>query len=320
MPFVQVFEGPLRPDMFGTGFSVSEARRLMAAVPRDTAAEIVRARNNVAHGHPGSYSSFVSEVKHSLVAGSGAERTSALRALAARAPGTRFAQACTEAAERITAFNRFTAAGDDRIVESAQTVILMLVADVMRVVLDTWRETGGIATLDAQQESLSAGNDRARRVLRAARIPLWVMRALSGVDVENLRLMTAEDLVDRAGLSRPVAPRFSVAGEPSPEALLADAESALRLVRFLAMLRVPPAVWNDFLEGLAGRLEATADTIVSKVGEVPVPPRPCHPPGELVMSEPRVPRAPGAAVPRDRTDRGRSRLHRCGGRRGRSAA
>jgi hypothetical protein len=317
---VQVFEGPLRRETFGAGFSVREARRLMSAVSRDTAAEIVRVRNNVAHGHPGSYSPFVSEVKHSLVAGSGAQRTSALRALAACAPGTAFAQVFTQVAERITAFDRFCAAGDDRTVESARTASLMLVADVMRVVLDTWREAGGIATLDAQQKTLSAGSDRAQRVLRSARIPLWVMRVLSGVDVEDLRLMTAEDLLARAGLSQPVAPRFSAVGEPSSEALLADAESALRLVRFLAMLRVPPAAWNDFLEGVAVRIEATADTTASKVGDVPAPPRPCHPPGELVMSEPRVPRAPGAAVPRDRTDKGRSRLHRCGGRGGRSAA
>jgi hypothetical protein len=101
-----------------------------------------------------------------------------------------------------------------------------------------------------EPETLSAGSDRARRVLRSARIPLWVMRALSGVDVEDPRLMTAEDLVVRAGLSQPVAPRFRAVGEPSPEALLADAESALRVLRVLATLGVPPAAWNDFLEGL----------------------------------------------------------------------
>jgi hypothetical protein len=136
-----------------------------------------------------------------------------------------------------------------------------------------------------------------------------VLAALAGKSSDDLGQMTARELVMLAGHASP-----KVGGRD----LLMEAEAALGLLRTLAVLDVEPGAWNELLSRLAARLEAAEDA--SQVGEFVVPPRPCHPPGELVMAQPQIPRAPGCAVPRRSSDRGRRRLRKCGGRGGRLAA
>jgi hypothetical protein len=292
----------------------------MAAVPRDAAEAIWRMRCNAVHRFPGTSSGLVDDpVRHPLIDGSGVQRAVLLRALAGCAPGTPFAQFCSQAAEQIVALDLVRTGADANSGDAYRMVGLTMVGEVMRFVLQAWNAAGRIDALDAQQDAWCARNHRARRVLRAARIPLWVVSALSGVNSEDVRSMTAETLVERAGLSQAMVRGFD-AEEPSPAALLADAESALRLLRILAALQVEPAAWNSLLEEVAARMEAVADTNATGVGEIPVPPRPCQPPGALILSEPRVPRAPGPVAPRRRIDRDRSRLRHCGGCGGRLAA
>jgi hypothetical protein len=315
---VDLVEGLRRRDAFAAGFSLRETKRLMAAVPLDAAQAIGRMRAHVRYGTTDESPAVAGDqVQHPLIDGSVAQRAALLKVLAGCAPGTQFAQVCRTAAEQLVEFEKTTASGDNNVNNAFRKYAILIIGNIAQFVLQAWGAAGRIDTLAAQQENLSAGNPRARRVLKAARIPLWAVSTLSKVDTEDLRSMTAMELVRRAGLGQPHSTGFVWLGEPSQEILLADAEAALRLMRILATLRLEPTAWNAILEHVAFRLEAYEETCASRVEEVPVPPRPCHPPGGIVLSEPRVPRAPGGAAPRRRIDRDRCQLHRSGRRGGR---
>jgi hypothetical protein len=282
-------------------FSVAEAQRLMAAVPADVADNVWRARCSVLHGH---FDSFGNLGKYPVVHRVPREQARLLRSMARCSQGSRFAEMCRTNADRLmTTADRL--AEKDR-ADEAVTVRALALGMPMEWVLQLWRLADVMGELSARQKTWSKGHHRIARALKSARIPLWVVGALDEFSLDDLRDMTPSDLVSRAGRS---------------ESSLNEAARVLDHLRILALLGVEPTAWNMLLlETLAACLEAAEDVRASYAAKLDVPLRPCRPPGGLLRSEPRVPRAPGCAVPRAVTVQGRRRLHHAGGRGGRLTA
>ncbi len=274
----------------------------MTAVPRTEAAAITDARNRLAH-FAGPVD--LDQVQHPLVTASCEERAELVMSLARLAPGTPFASVCERFAEAIRQLELMDVPA--AWVEHSRKRELMMAGEVMRFVQHAWSLAGQIDDLQAGQDALCGRGPRTQRVLRKARIPLWVVNALKDIDPYDLRSMTAVALLDLADFKDP---ELLHRGERSRDAFLAEAASALQVLRVLTILNVEPAAWNELLERLDARLEAAERPDASRVGEVAVPPRPCRPPGELVLAEPRVPRAPGCVAPRRSIDMGRRRVQR----------
>ncbi|WP_216587994.1 hypothetical protein [Streptomyces brasiliscabiei] len=282
-------------------FSVTEASRLMAAVPEGVADNVWRARCTAMHGHfRDGYDSFS---KHPVVHRAPQKQARLLRSMARCAQGTRFAEMCRTHADHLVVV-------EDKLAEEgrsdeAVTVRALALGMPMEWVVQLWRLVDVMSELRARQKAWGENHHRIARALKSARIPLWVVGALDEISLDDLRSMTPSDLVSRAGL-----------GESS----LDEAARALDRLRALALLGVAPTEWNTLLEVLLAWIKAAADVQASYAAELDVQLRPCRSPGELLRSEPRVPRAPGCAVPRAVTVQGRRRLHRAGGRGGRLTA
>ncbi|AQU70085.1 hypothetical protein BBN63_31820 [Streptomyces niveus] len=213
---------------------------------------------------------------------------------------TRFAEMCLESAAAVLSIEGRLA--DEGRSDEATRVRAVMIGLPMEWVVQVWRFADRMDELRARQKAWGRDNHRIARVLRSAHIPLWAVDALDGISIDGLRVMTPSDLLHLAGRE---------------EVSLAEAAHVLDRLRVLALLGVEPAEWNDLLENLAAQFEAAEGIQVSRVDEVAVPPHPCHPPGALVLAEPRIPRAPGHVVPRRITPQGRRRLHHVGGRGGR---
>ncbi|MFH8737129.1 hypothetical protein [Streptomyces sp. NPDC017964] len=214
-----------------------------------------------------------------------------------------FAEMCLELASGVVA-------AEDRLAElgradEAVDIRALMIGQPMEWVVHVWRLADQMDELRARQKAWGMGHHRIARALKSARIPLWVVSALDGISRDDLRAMTPDDLVSRANLG---------------DVALAEAAQVLDRLRVIALLGIEPTDWKNFLDQLAARLEAAEEFQASRVAEVSIPPRPCHPPGGLLLTEPRVPRAPGRAVPRRITLQGRCRLHQPGGRGGRLTA
>ncbi|MEU4889164.1 hypothetical protein [Streptomyces xinghaiensis] len=278
-------------------FSVAEAQKLMAAVPEGVADHVWRARCAVMHSHFARYDSFA---KHPVVHRGAKEQARLLRSMARCVQGSGFAEMCRTNADLLVA-------AEDRLAEQGRadeaiTVRALTLGMPMEWVVQLWRLADVMSELSARQKAWEQGHHRIARVLRSARIPLWAVAALDEISLDELREMTPSDLISRAGL-----------GESS----LAEAAQVLDRLRVLALLGCEPTAWNILMDTLAACLEAAADVQASHAMERNVPLQPCRSPGGLLRSEPRVPRAPGCAVPRAVTVQGRRRLHQAGGRGGR---
>lgn len=274
-------------------FSVAEAQRLMAAVPQDVADNVWQARCTVMHPHFVRYDSFG---KHPVVHRGPREQARLLRSMARCVQDSRFAEMCRSNAD-------FLVVAEDRLAEAdradeAVTVRALALGMPMEWVVHLWRLADVMSELRARQKAWGKGHHRIARVLRSARIPLWVVGVLDEISLDELREMTPSDLIGRAG---------------GRESSLAEAARVLDRLRVLALLGVEPTAWNMLLDTLAACLEAAADARASYAVERDVPLQPCRSPGGLLRSEPRVPRAPGCAVPRAVTVQGRRRLHQAGG-------
>lgn len=279
---------------------MAEAQRLMAAVPAAVANDVWRARCTVMHSH---FRNLDSVAKHPVVHRTPQQQARLLRSMARCVRDSRFAKMCRDnAALLLVAEDRL--AEEDR-ADEATTVRALTIGMPMEWVVQLWRLADLLSELRARQRAWGEGHHRIARVLRSARIPLWALSALEGISLQDLGAMTPGDLASRAGRS---------------EGSLREAAQVLDRLRALALLGIEPADWDEFLGKLAARLEAAEDKRASRVDEVTVPPHPCHPPGALLLTEPRVPRAPGRAVPRRVTTQGRRRLHHAGGRGGRLTA
>ncbi|WP_128382506.1 hypothetical protein [Streptomyces cavernae] len=281
-------------------FSVTEASRLMAAVPEGVADDVWRARCTAMHGHFGDrFDSFSKHPVHRAPQ----EQARLLRSMARCVQGTRFAEMCRTHADRLVVIQDKLA--EEGRADEAVSVRALALGMPMEWVVQLWRLADVMSELRARQKAWGESHHRIARALKTARIPLWVVGALDEISLDDLRSMTPSDLVSRAGL-----------GESS----LDEAAQALDRLRALALLGVEPTAWNTLLEALVAWIEAAADVQVSYAAELDVQLRPCRSPGELLRSEPRVPRAPGCAVPRAVTVQGRRRLHHAGGRGGRLTA
>lgn len=279
-----------------TSFSVAEAQRLMAAVPATVANDVWRARCTAMHGH---FARFDHIGKQPVVHRPLEEQVRLLRAMARCVQDTTFAEMCLELAAQVVA-------AEDRLTElgrADETVAIrsLMIGQAMEWVVHVWRLADQIDDLRDRQQAWGKGHHRMARVLKSARIPLWVVGVLEDISHDELRTMTPGELVRRAGLGN---------------IRIAEAERVLDRLRALSLLGVDPTDWNELLDQLATCLDADEILPASSVGNVDVPPLPCCPPGGLVLTEPRVPRAPGHAVPRRMTTQGRRLLHqdgRCGG-------
>lgn len=232
-----------------------------------------------------------------------------MRSLERCAPRTRFAEICAAFAERLEKYERTEVLANHA--DAIYQHTLLLVGNAVDHVRQVWRVSDEIESLQAEEAALGGSNHRLMRVLRSAPVPLWVLAVLRDTPRSHILSLTAEQLLELAGLDGPSF-RFK---RVTREDALTEATAVLDLLRILAVLGLEPSSWNEFLRGLAARLEHADHIQASRVEEVPVPPRPCRPPGELVTAAPRVPRAPGHVVPRCSTGRGRTQL-RCLGRRG----
>ncbi|WP_159401659.1 hypothetical protein [Streptomyces sp. NRRL F-5053] len=280
-----------------SSFSVAEAQRLMAAVPADVANDVWRARCTTVHSH---FPRHDHVGKHPVVHRTAEEQARLLRSMARCVQDTRFAEMCRDlATDVVTAEDRLVELGR---ADEATGIRALMIGQPMEWVVQVWRIADLMDELRARQRAWGMSHHRIARVLKSARIPMWVVGALDGIAHDDLRAMTAGELVSRAGLG---------------EVWLEEAARVLDRLRALALLGVEPADWNEFLEKLAARLEVAEASQSSLVEEVAVPPQPCHPPGALLIAEPRVPRAPGHVVPRRPIHRDRGQLHHHGGLGGR---
>ncbi|QKV95980.1 hypothetical protein HUT19_33120 [Streptomyces sp. NA02950] len=282
-------------------FSVTEAMRLMAAVPEGVAVNVWRARCTVMHGHfRDGYDSFS---KHPVVHRAPQEQARLLRSMARCVQDARFAEMCRDHADHlVVAEDRLTEEGKT---DEAITVRALALGMPMEWMVQLWRLADVMSELRARQKAWGENHHRIARALKSARIPLWVVAALDEIPLDDLRSMTPRDLVSRAGRS---------------EGFLTEAARVLDSLRILALLGVEPAAWNTLLDILTACLEAEAEIQASCTAKRDVLPRLCRPPGQLLRAEPRAPRAPGPAIPRSVTVQGRRRLHRAGGCGGRLTA
>ncbi|MET7913839.1 hypothetical protein ABZS98_37580 [Streptomyces avermitilis] len=299
---MQPFGGSRATRVVGlaASFSVAEAQRLMAAVPEGVADNVWRARCTVMHHHFKRHDSFA---KHPVVHKAPHEQARLLRSMARCARGSDFAEMCRTSADVLVET-------EDRLAEKgrtdeAVTVRALTLGTPMEWVVQLWRLADAMSELQARQKDWGKGHHRIARVLRSARIPLWAVGALDGISLDSLSAMTPGDLLSRAGLG---------------ESYLHEAAQVLDRLRVIALLGLEPTAWNMLLDTLAACLEAAADSMASCAEKRDVPLRSCRSPGELLRAEPRVPRAPGCAVPRAVTVQGRRRLHHAGGRGGRLTA
>nr|WP_128862185.1 hypothetical protein [Streptomyces sp. HB202] len=290
-------------------FSLRQARRLMAAVSADTADAIQQARNHVVHHDS------VDLKRYPLADLSLPEQVALLRELVKCAAGSPFADLCEDMAGDLLHFADRASQIPDLPVDMPRMRSLMLTNGAVEFVARLWRLADQLDRLQGEEIALGEEHHRRLRVLKAAEIPLWALSALGSMPEDSLKDLTAEKLL--ALSSQGIAGQALAARDSDQTRLMREAETILTLLRVLAVLGVEPDSWNEFLERLTARVE-TDDTLeASRVVEFAVPPRPCHPPGELVMAEPMVPRAPGHPVPRRSVHRGRSQLHHHGRRRGR---
>lgn len=268
--------------------SVRQARRMMRVLTQADAEAIRRGRNELAHG-----SSRALE-RHPLAAMEPEERAELVLSVSQRLPDGPVAASFRRIAEDIRALgDRHTAAS------------CHLAGMVLEVVWILWRSAERIGDLEAEQQERIRRHPRRMRMLDSAEVPLWVLGALQGMSTADLRTLTPEALLALAGLEDADGP------DRHDGRLLSQARAALRVLRLLALLGVEPPCLNELLALLVVSIRGHDDTSPAVQG-VPVPVRPCHPPGELVLAEPRVPRAPGCAVFRRFIDRDRHQLHRCG--------
>lgn len=272
----------------------------MAAVPAAVVNDIWRARCTVMHSH---FPRHPHGGKHPVVHRAPEEQARLLRSMARCVQDPKFAEMCLELASGVvTAEGRLTELGR---ADEAVDIRALMIGQPIEWVVQVWRLADQMDELRARQRVWAMGHHRIARALKSARIPLWVVGTLDEISRDDLRAMTPGDLVSRANLG---------------DVGLAEAARVLDRLRALVLLGVEPTDWNDFLDQLAVRLEIAEELQASQVAEVSVPPRPCRPPGGLLLTEPRVPRAPGRAVPRRITTQGRCRLHQPGGRGGRPTA
>lgn len=282
-------------------FSVTEAMRLMAAVPEGVADNVWRARCTAMHGH--FRNGFDSFSKHPVVHRAPQEQARLLRSMARCVQDARFAAMCRNHADHlVVAEDRLAEEGR---AEEAVTVRALALGMPMEWVVQLWRLADVMSELRARQKAWGENHHRIARALKSARIPLWAVAALDEIPLDDLRSMTPSDLVSRAGRS---------------EGFLNEAERVLYSLRILALLGVEPAAWNALLDILTACLEAEAEIQASCAAKRDVPPRQCRPPGQLLRAAPCVPRAPGPVIPRSVTAQGRRRLHRAGGCGGRLTA
>ncbi|GAA4552680.1 hypothetical protein [Amycolatopsis samaneae] len=149
-----------------------------------------------------------------------------------------------------------------------------------------------------------AGNHRKRRELLGAMeaLPFTSHEDLLRVSPEHLRRATLKDL---SGLFSADAYMSNV----EMEAIVEDAEAALLMVKFLAILavaarRIFPASLSLLLLFLLISTSFAAGEAAARLVAAPAPVRVTRPPGQLVLAEPRVTRAPGrlASLTADRSE------------------
>lgn len=269
----------------------------MGVLTRADAEAIRHSRNELAHG-----SSKALE-RHPFAAMEPEERAGLVLSVSQRLPDGPVADAFRGIAEDIRVL------GDRHPAASCH-----LAGMVLEVVWVLWRAAEHIGDLEAEQQERIRHHPRRMRMLDSAEVPLWVLSALQGMPMMDLTALTPEALLVLAGREDADGPGCQGDGS------LSQARAALRVLRMLALLGVEPHCLSELLAFLAVSIRGRADTLPSAVQDVPIPVWPCHPPGELVLTEPRVPRAPGCVVFRRSIDRDRRQLHECGVRRRRSTA
>lgn len=207
------------------------------------------------------------------------ERAELVLSVAERLPEGRFAAQCKDIAAQVLAL------GDQHLEASC-----MLAGMGLEVVWELWLSAQEIENLEAEQRARSQHHPRRLRMLTAAEVPLWVLSAVQDVSMAELRRLTPEKLLALAGLE-------DFGSTDLERESLSQAGSALHLLRALALLGVEPSHLSELLALLEARVNDTDDRNGSSVRDVPIPVRPCHPPGELVLAGPCVPRAPGMCGP-----------------------
>lgn len=272
--------------------SVRQARRMMRVLTRADAEAMCRGRNELVYGLNGVPES------HPLAAMEPEKRAELVLSVSQRIPDERVAASFRRIAEDIRALgDRHTAAS------------CHLAGIVLEVVWVLWGSVERIGDLEAEQQERIRWHPRRIRMLDSAEVPLWVLGSLQGMSTADLRTLTPEVLLALAGLEDVDSP------DRHDGRLLSEARAALRVMRVLALLGAEPPCLNELLVLLAVSIRGGHDdTSSSAVQDVSLPARLCHPPGELVLAEPQVPRAPGCAVFRRSIDRDRHQLHKCGAR------
>lgn len=272
--------------------SVRQARGMMRVLTQADAEAIHQGRNELAHG-----GSTKALERHPLAAMGPEGRAELVLSVSQRLPDGPVAAVFRRIAEDIRDLgDRHTAAS------------CHLAGTALEVVWLVWRSAERIGDLEAEQQDRIRRHPGRMRMLNSAEVPLWVLGALQGMSTADLTTLTPETLLALAGLEEADGP------VRHDGRLLSQARAALRVLRLLALLGVEPPCLNELLALLVVSIRGHDDTSSAAVQNVPLPARPCHPPGELVLAEPRVPRAPGSAVFRRFIDRDRHQLHRSGGR------
>jgi hypothetical protein len=200
-------------------FSVTEASRLMAAVPEGVADNVWRARCTAMHGHFGDR--FDSFSKHPVVHRPPQKQARLLRSMARCVQGTRFAEMCRTHADRLVVVEDRLA--EEGRVDEAVTVRALALGMPMEWVVQLWRLADVMGELRARQEAWGKSHHRIARALKSARIPLWVVGALDDISLDDLRSMTPSDLVSRA--RQPARPRLARCRTSGVERAPGDARS-----------------------------------------------------------------------------------------------
>ncbi|MFF4941964.1 hypothetical protein [Streptomyces rubiginosohelvolus] len=269
--------------------SVQQAKHLMVAVSKSDSHAISKGLMALRYGADGALD------EHPLAARGSQDMASLLRTVAGYVSGTPLAAHVARLAKDAKS-----------LADINPQASCLLASYALHPIEDLWREADTINDLELDQVARSHGHPHRLRMLRSANVPLWALEELRAMPPETLWAIAPETLVDLAEVSE-------IQGLGRDD-LVAQAADVLCLLRILSVLASAPSEVIELLQLLdLGNDEADA-SFPLYVQHKQAPARACRPPGALVLAEPRVPRAPGHAVPRRPPVEGRCRLRQRGGR------
>ncbi|MFF9091478.1 hypothetical protein ACF1BE_35045 [Streptomyces sp. NPDC014991] len=279
----------MREGRISRYLSVEQAKHLMVAVSKSDSDAISRGLVALRYGVDGALDG------HPLAVRGSQGVASLLHTVASRVSGTPMAAHIVRLAMDAKA-----------LADTNPQASCLLASYALHPVEELWRDADTVNDLELDQVARSHGHPHRLRMLRSAKVPLWALEELLAMPPEMLWVITPETLVELAEVSE-------LQGLGRDE-LVAQAAGILCLFRILSVLAAAPSEVIELLQLLDLGNDEAAAMSASYLQRKRAPARACRPPGALVLAQPRVPRAPGRAVPRRSNVEGRCRLRQRGGR------